>query len=140
MSDTSDAIYAKCTYGSGDIGYGTKPGIAVVDFQKAFTDPKFDIGGSPMIERAVQNSARLLEVARRCQVPVANCYTAYTSTEDMPYWKVKAVQEELIHGTEATEFDPRIYDPDYDVRICKTGASIFFQTSIVPFMNRQHGH
>ncbi len=136
MSDSSDAIYAERTYGSGEIGFGKKPGIAVVDFQKSFTDPRY-MGGSPLIERAIENSARLLAVARRCQVPVANCYTAYTSEADMPYWKIQAVRDHLIHGNEATEFDPRIYDPDYDVRICKTGASIFFQTGIVPFMNRQ---
>lgn len=137
MSDASDAIYEERTYGAGEIGYGTKPGIAVVDFQNAFTDPKYALGGSDLIERAVNNSARLLEVARRCEVPVATCYTAYHSKADMPYWKVSAVLEGLIHGTHATELDPRIYDPDYDVRLCKTGASIFFQTPIVAYMLKQ---
>lgn len=137
MSDSSDTTYAERSYGAGDIGYGDKPGIAVVDFQNAFTDPQYALGGAPLIERAINNSARLLEVARRCEVPVATCYTAYTGQGDMPYWKVAAVQESLIHGAHATELDPRIYDPDYDVRLCKTGASIFFQTPIVPFMVKQ---
>lgn len=137
MADTSDAVYAAATYGAHDIGYGRKPGIAVVDFQKAFTDPKFPLGGAPLIERAVQNTARLLTVARRAGVPVANCYTAYSSPADMPYWKVAAVQQHLIHGSEATEFDPRIWDPDHDVKLVKAGASIFFQTPIVPFMVKQ---
>ena len=137
MSDTSDQTYTQKSYGSGQIGWGRKPGIAVVDFQKAFTDPVFDLGGAPLIERAVENTARLLDVARRAGVPIANCYTAYSSREDMPYWKVSAVQDLLIHGHEATEFDPRIYDPDYDVKLCKAGASIFFQTPIVSYMVRQ---
>lgn len=134
MTDTSDAVYSARTYGGDDIGYGRKPGIAVVDFQKAFTDPRFELGGAPLIERAVENAARLLEVARSARVPVANCYTAYSSVDDMPYWKISAVQKTLIHGHEATEFDPRIYDPDHDVKLVKAGASIFFQTPIVPFM------
>lgn len=137
MADTSDAAYAVATYGAHAIGYGRKAGIAVVDFQKAFTDPAYQMGGAPLIDRAVDNTARLLAVARRCGVPVANCYTAYTSRRDMPYWKVAAVQEHLIHGTEATELDPRIYDPAYDVKLVKAGASVFFQTPIVPFMVRQ---
>jgi maleamate amidohydrolase len=137
MSDTSDATYQQRTYGAREIGYGRKPGIAVVDFQLAFTDPTFPLGGAPMIERAVNNTAHLLSVARRCGVPIASCYTAYTSKEDMPYWKIGALEEQLIHGHRATELDPRIYDPAYDVRLCKTGASIFFQTPIVAFMVRQ---
>ncbi|MEM7190086.1 MAG: isochorismatase family protein [Pseudomonadota bacterium] len=137
MSDSSDAAYANATYGAVQIGYGQKPGIAVVDFQKGFVDPQYNMGGAPLIERAVGNTARLLEVARRAGVPVANCYTAYTSEADMPYWKVAEVKKNLIHGHPATEFDERIYDPDYDVKLCKAGASIFFQTPIVPFMVKQ---
>lgn len=137
MNDTSDAIYQQRNYGAREIGYGRKPGIAVVDFQLAFTDPAFPLGGAPMIERAVNNTARLLDVARRCGVPIASCYTAYSSKEDMPYWKIGTLDEQLIHGHRATELDPRIYDPAYDVRLCKTGASIFFQTPIVAYMVRQ---
>ena len=137
MADTSDSTYASRSYGARQIGYGDKPGIAVVDFQHAFTDPQYDLGGAPLIQRAVENSARLLDVARRAGVPVANCYTAYTSKEDMPHWKVGAVGDVLIHGHHATQFDDRIYDPDYDVKLVKAGASIFFQTPIVPFMVKQ---
>ena len=137
MPDSSDAAYASATYGANEIGYGTKPGIAVVDFQKGFTDPQYSMGGAPLIERAVINTARLLDVARRCGVPVANCVTAYSSKADMPYWKVSEVQENLVHGHPATEFDERIYDPDYDVKLVKAGASVFFQTPIVPFMVKQ---
>ncbi|MEM7424281.1 MAG: isochorismatase family protein [Pseudomonadota bacterium] len=134
MNDPSDAAYAEATYDAHQIGYGDMPGIAVVDFQHAFTDPRYKIGGAPLIERAVGNAARLLDVARRCAVPVANCYTAYSSTEDMPYWKIGELQETLIHGSHGTKFDARIYDPAYDVKLVKAGASIFFQTPIVPYM------
>jgi maleamate amidohydrolase len=137
MSDTSDDTYSARTYGSHEIGYGDRPGITVVDFQNAFTDPKYELGGAPLIQRAVENSARLLDVARRCRVPVANCYTAYSSRDDMPYWKISAVQETLIHGSHATEFDSRVYDPDYDAKFVKSGASAFFQTPIAPFMVKQ---
>ncbi len=134
MSDSSDARYAAASYGAQEIGYGDMPGIAVVDFQNAFIDPQYKLGGAPLIERAVNNTARLLDVARSAGVPVANCVTSFSSKADMPYWKIGEIQETLIHGSHAADFDDRIYDPAHDVKLVKAGASIFFQTPIVPFM------
>lgn len=138
MTDASDRTYIDRTYGADQIGFGERPAIAVVDFQTAFTEAKYPLGGAPLIDRAVTNTARLLDVARRCNVPVATCYTSYHSKADMPYWKVKAVREELTHDHPSTQLDERIYDPKYDVKMCKTGASIFFQTPIVPFFTKQN--
>jgi maleamate amidohydrolase len=126
-------VYSERSYGRHGIGFGERPGIVVVDYQTAFTDPQYPLGGAPLIERGVVNTARVLELARRCGVPVASCYTAYKSERDMPYWKVGAVREQFLHGHPSTALDPRIHDPDYDVLVCKTGASIFFQTPVVPF-------
>ncbi|MGI9354221.1 MAG: isochorismatase family protein [Rhizobiaceae bacterium] len=134
MADESRAAYARASYGEQEVGFGKRPGIAVVDFQRGFTDPEYRLGGAPLIERAVVNTARLLDAARRCGVPVVNCYTAYSSMEDMPYWKVVEIKENLLHGHPATQFDDRIYDPDYDLKLVKAGASIFFQTPIVPYL------
>ena len=33
--------YEERGYGARPVGFGEKPGIAVVDFQRAFTDPAF---------------------------------------------------------------------------------------------------
>ena len=137
MTDFTNADYSERSYGAVEIGVGERPGIVVIDYQKAFTEEQYALGGAPMVMRGLENTARLLEVARRNNVPVANCYTAYKSQEDMPHWKVGVVREELIHGHPCTELDPRIYDPNYDVALCKTGASIFFQTPVVPFFTRQ---
>ena len=129
-------VYEQRSYGQGTIGFGEKPGIVVVDFQKAFTDPSFALGGAELIERGVANTARLLAVARRCNVPVASCYVAYNNAREMPHWKVGAVRE-LIVGTPGTELDPRIHDPDYDVAVRKTGPSIFFGTAVGSYMTRE---
>jgi maleamate amidohydrolase len=137
MSDQSDATYRERSYGAEPIGFGERPGIVVVDFQTAFTDARYPLGGAPLIERAVENTARLLHHARRCQVPVASCYTAYASRRDMPYWKVAAVHEDFIHGHPSTQMERRIHDPDYDVTFCKSGPSIFFQTPTVPYFIKE---
>lgn len=129
--------YTTRSYGARKVGFGERPGIVVIDYQKAFTDPKYPLGGAPLVMRGVENTRRLLEVARRQNIPVANCYTAYKSDRDMPHWKVGMVYESFIHGHPSTELDPAIYDPDYDVVICKTGPSIFFQTPVVPFFVKE---
>lgn len=125
------------SYGTVQVGLGRKPGIVVVDYQLAFTDKSYPLGGAPLIERGVGNTARLLEVARRCNVPVASCFTAYKSERDMPYWKVGAVREQFFHDHPGSRLEPRIHDPDYDVVVCKSGPSIFFQTPVVPYFIKE---
>jgi maleamate amidohydrolase len=124
-------------YEAHKIGFGERPGIIVVDFQTAFTDPKYPLGGRPLVMRALQNTATLLKAARPQKIPVASCYTAYKSDRDMPYWKIKAVVEEFRYGHPCTQLDDRIYDPAYDFVVCKTGPSIFFNTPVVSYFIKQ---
>jgi maleamate amidohydrolase len=91
-------MYQQMGYGARQIGFGNWPGIVVVDFQTAFTDPQYPLGGAPLVLRALENTARLLVVARRHHIPIASCYTAYTGERDMPYWKIPAVVEQFRHG------------------------------------------
>ncbi len=130
-------IYKEIGFEAHRIGFGERPGIAVVDFQRGFTDAEFPLGGRPMVQDAVDSTARLLEVARANNVPVASCYTAYTSGRDAPYWKIPAVVEQFHHGHPCTELEPKIYDAEYDVVICKSAPSIFFQTAITQFFVKE---
>ena len=114
-------------YGARAVGFGDKPGIAVVDFQRAFTDPAFPTGGAPLVRRAVENTARLLRLARAAGVPVAACYMGYHSERDAPYWKVAGIGE-LRDGDPGTALDPLIADPSYDYVLRKGAPSIFFNT------------
>lgn len=134
----SDKDYTERSYGTLDVGRGKRPGIVVIDYQKGFTEDRYALGGAPLVMRGVENTARLLDVARRNDIPVASCYTAYKSERDMPHWKVGIVRKEFIHGHPSTELEPRIYDESYDVVVCKTGPSIFFQTPVVPFFIKEN--
>ncbi|MEJ1974805.1 MAG: isochorismatase family protein [Acetobacteraceae bacterium] len=129
--------YSKHGYGGMAVGFGQRVGIAVVDFQLGFTDSRFPLGGAPLTERAIQNTATLLHAARAARLPVVSCYTAYHSAADAPHWKVPPVLETLRHGAEPTLLDPRIYDPAYDVLLCKSAPSIFFHTAAAPIFVRQ---
>ena len=48
--------YKDIGFDSNRIGFGSKAGIVVVDFQKGFTESRFPLGGRPMVDRAVNNT------------------------------------------------------------------------------------
>lgn len=129
--------YTAAGYASTDIGYGKRPAVLVVDFQVAFTDPRYPIGKLPMVHAACDRTAALLKIARAQQVPVAKCYTAYGSQADMPHWKVKAVREEFLYGDPCTAIEPKVHDAQYDFTFCKNAPSIFFLTPLNTFLTRQ---
>jgi maleamate amidohydrolase len=129
--------YRDVGYASFDIGGGRKPAVLVVDFQAAFTDPRYPLGGLPLIHAARDRTAELLKVARARNVPVAACYTAYCSQQDMPPWKVKAVRDEFFYGHPCTAMDPKIYHPG-DFTYCKNAPSMFFQTPLITFLVKQN--
>jgi maleamate amidohydrolase len=133
MSDAYQAI----GFSADAVGFGERPGIAVVDFQTGFTDPQFPLGGRPLVLRALENSATLLKAARAASLPVASCWIAYTSERDAPHWKVKPIVEQFHHGHPSTRLDPRIHDPAYDVVFAKSAPSIFFQTPLVQYFVKE---
>lgn len=129
--------FAKLGFGSAGIGFGKKLGIVVVDFQKGLTDPAFPMGNSPGLHKALENTAKLLAVARPAGIPVATCYTAYSSERDALQWKVPTVRQTFHHGTAAVELDPRIYDASYDTIFAKRAPSIFFETGVTSFFVKE---
>ncbi|MSO64872.1 MAG: isochorismatase family protein [Alphaproteobacteria bacterium] len=130
--------YQKATYDARKVGFGRRPAVVVVDFQKAFTDPQYPIGGFTHIHAAVEETAKLLDVARRSNVPVASCYTGYQSVADMPYWKIDAIYEHFYLDHPSMRLDERIHDKTYDYVFLKKAPSIFFQTPLTSFLTK-HG-
>lgn len=135
MADTDD--YKQRSYGEISVGLGAKPGIVVVDFQKGFTEEQYPLGGAPLVMRALENTAKLLKAARAMGVPVATCNTAYMNEREMPYWKITAVRETFLHDHPSAELDPRVYDPEYDLKVCKKGPSIFFNTDVADYFAKE---
>jgi len=127
-------VYDTKGYGQQQIGFGKSLAILVVDFQLGFTSAEFQLGGGPMIDAALDHTARVLQVARERNIPVANCYVAYPSADAAPYWKVPAVPRDLIRGTDAVKLDPRIVDHSYDFTFEKFGASAFFQSPLTNYL------
>ena len=127
--------FTNAGYGDRRVGYGARPAVLVVDFQRSFTDPAFPMGRSDHVGRAVDNTARLLDLARARQVPVAVCNVGWSNERDMPYWKVSSVYQDMFTGQPGMEIDPRIAHPD-DYMVTKVAPSIFFGTSLQTFLVR----
>ncbi len=132
MSD----VFTEASYGMREIGYGERPAVLVVDFQKGFCDPRFQMGRSPRIHAARDRTVKLIETARRCNVPVVACTAGWFSEKDMQPWKVSALYENFFEGQEAVEIDPQIAAAGYDFLFMKCAPSIFFQTPIIPFLTK----
>ncbi len=78
-------IYEQRGYGHKPVGFGEKPGLAVVDFKTGFTNPAFPMGVAPMVERAVLNTARLIRTAKAAQVPIIACVVAFDGPKGAPH-------------------------------------------------------
>lgn len=128
--------YKNSGYGEIAVGYGKKPGILVVDFQKSHISQEFPFGGRPLALRALENTLKLLSIARPLGIPVAVCFTAYQSERDMPYWKIRPVRDNYLPGNPAIELDERVADPQHDLVIRKTGPSMFYETKVEPFLTK----
>ena len=133
---TAEQTFSDLGYGSGAVVFGARVRVVEVEFQSSLTDPSFPNCDSPRISDAVDQTARLLTVARAAGLPVVSCYTGYSGLRDPLYWKVKDVANWRL-GTKGCELDPRIYDPDYDVVFSKTAPSIFFMTGAAPFLTKE---
>jgi len=132
MSD----IYAQRGYGSRPMGFGAKPGVVVVDFQRGFIDPAFPMGGAPMVDGAVRNTVPVIQAARRAGLPVIACVNGYDSPRAAPHWKVAPVLD-LLKDTPLTELDPRIAAAGPDVVLMKSAPSIFFAAPAAAILTRE---
>lgn len=134
---TMDDAFKSASYGDLEVGFGRRPAMLVVDFQKGFTDPRFRMGKSPRIHSARDKAATLLKLARGKGIPVANCYVGWHSRKEMQRWKISALfDDEFMDGGAAQELDPKTSDAGHDFIFKKCAPSIFFQTPIIPFLTR----
>ena len=132
MSD----IYAQRGYGSRQIGFGSKIGVVVVDFQRGFVGADFPMGGAPMVEQAVRNTVPLIAAAKRAGLPVIACVNGYDSPRAAPHWKAAPVFD-LLRGSPSVELDPRIAAAEPDVTLMKSAPSIFFGTSAAAILTKE---
>ena len=127
--ESNDPWIAK-GYGQAKLTPGERPAVLVVDLQYAFTDPTFTAGGSPLIDRATDNAARVLEVARSLHVPVFQTVVQWRTETDRGLWPIKLPYiREMTPGSRWSTPDARVWD-DSDVLLPKHWPSFFNGTPL----------
>ena len=122
-------------YGQGEIEPGERPAVLVVDLQYAFTDPAFPMGGAPLVERAVEGTARVCAAAREADVPVFQTVVAWRDDgADLGLWTVKLPRlAEVTLDSRWAQVDQRVWD-DSDVLLVKKWPSFFHGTPLASLL------
>jgi maleamate amidohydrolase len=113
----------------GRAGFGDRPALLVVDMNVAFTDPRSPLACD--LDEVVGAIARLLDEARRAQIPVVYTTVAYDEAGKQAAAafidKVPALLT-LEAGTGWVEIDPRIAPRPGEPVLTKLFASAFHGT------------
>jgi maleamate amidohydrolase len=115
----------------GRAGFGDRPALLVVDMNVAFTDPRSPLACD--LDDVVGAIARLLDEARRAQIPVVYTTVAYDEAGKQAAAafidKVPALLT-LEAGTGWVEIDPRIAPRPGEPVLTKLFASAFHGTTL----------
>jgi nicotinamidase-related amidase len=112
-------------------GFGRRPALAVIDMTLGFTDPESPLACD--LEGPVENIRRLLDAARRAEIPVVFTTVAYRESDRLTAAafidKVPALLT-LEAGSRWAEIDPRIAPRETEPVLNKLFASGFFGTGL----------
>jgi maleamate amidohydrolase len=115
----------------GRAGFGVRPALLVIDVNVGFTDP-----ASPLVcelDGVVEAIVRLLDEARRAQIPVVYTTVSYTEGDKVAaaafIEKVPALLT-LEAGSRWVEIDPRVAPLPHEPVLNKLFASAFFGTPL----------
>lgn len=124
-------IYEDAELG-GRVGFGRRPAVLVVDFQRSFVDP--DVPGGGDFSDAIGATRLLLDTVRPRGIPVFYTVTAYESPqEDAGRFIEKCPTLEYSKvGSALVELDERLGRQDKEPVIVKRFASAFFGTDLAP--------
>lgn len=119
----------------GQAGFGERPALAVIDLNRAFTEPESPLACD--LDEVVGAVAGLLAEARRAGIPVVYTTVAYDEgakrTAAAFIAKVPALLT-LEAGSRWVEIDPRIAPEPGEPVLTKLYASAFFGTPLATFL------
>ena len=121
----------------GKFGYGTRPAVIVVDFALGWTDESY-AGGTARLDSPVENTARLIAVARQKDIPIVYTTSPFRPEgADQPF---KSAADESSKYREwdarAVEIDDRVAPSASDLVIEKENASAFFGTHLIGYLTQ----
>lgn len=125
-------IYKKAGYATEPMGWGNKPALLVVDFQKGFTYAEALAGGDMTAE--VEKTAILMEEARKKNIKIFLSYVGYRNDwADLGTWVAKsaALNQYTREDNWYCEMDERLGIKEQDIVFEKHAASCFSGTNLI---------
>ena len=122
-----EAAYKKAGWGASS-GFGNRPALVVVDFQKGFTIPESPLGSNMDFE--VANTKKLADACRKKNIKIVYCRLGYNKDgSDMTTWQFKIPSlKEYTRDHLYYEYDERLGIQENDMLLEKHGPSAFFGT------------
>lgn len=119
----------------GRTGFGKKPCILVIDFQKGFTQSQYPLAGN--LDKEVMATVKLLGIARRKKVPAIFTVVAYdgSGVDAARYFEKIPSLKTLVKGTPMVKVDERLSPGPTEAIIEKKYQSAFFGTPLFSLMN-----
>ncbi len=116
-------------------GFGQRPALVNIDLQRAYTDLEHFKTAYQTDPRQLDYVNQLSALARRAGVPVIWTYVAYLdSGEDAGVWGTRTDTPDSLqnikHGSERAQLDPRLQIEPGDVIIHKRMPSPFFESHL----------
>lgn len=116
-------------------GWGQKPALINIDLQRAYTDIDAFPTAYETDPKQLDYINQLSDAMRAIQAPVIWTYVAYLdSAEDAGVWGTRTNTPDSLqnikHGSERAQLDPRLHIHPSDVVIHKRMPSPFFETSL----------
>lgn len=122
-------IFQKQNFGR-RMGWGTHPGLLVIDFTVGFNDPAAFGGGN--ISEALDNTVPLLETARNLGLPIAHTRIVYAddgSDRNIHCLKVPKLLS-LTEEAPGSQFVDKVAPQPGEIVIRKRLPSAFFETGL----------
>jgi len=115
---------------AGREGFGEWPAIIVSDMIRAFTDRSAPLASN--LDREIEATNRILEIARPLQVPIVFSKVAYDPNfQEAGLWIRKIPSMDwLVEGSEWVEVDERLERRPNEMILVKKYASCFFGTDL----------
>ena len=130
---SKENIYKKANLGN-PIGWGKRPALVVVDFQKGFTMAESPMGGD--LTKEVEATKLLADACREKNIKVIYTRVGYNDdATDLGLWALKAPGlREYTRDHWYYEYDERLGIQKNDILIEKHWPSSFFGTHLTPML------
>jgi len=127
--NTKEQAYKRGKFG-GKIGFGKRPAIVVVDFQKGFTQPDAMAGGD--MTREVEATAKITTAAHIKKIRSFYTRVGYNKDgSDLGVFGLKVgILKEFTRDSELYELDDRLQIADNGIVLEKHWPSAFFGTHL----------